>query len=110
MPRRYAPPPPPPPPPPQPPRPPHPPAQRRQPSPHRRARPPTQPLPAATIGLALVDVREQRGRLGGDAQRHYELEAEVSRRPLNALTSLLVLSRDAWESPLVGLLAEEIVK
>ena len=39
-----------------------------------------------------------------------ELEGEVSRRPLNALTSLLVLSRDAWESPLVGLLAEEIVK
>jgi hypothetical protein len=40
----------------------------------------------------------------------YELEGEVSRRPLNALLSLLVLSRDAWESPLVGLLAEEIVK
>src|SRR5436190_18353475 len=59
---------------------------------------------------ALVYLREQRGRLGGDAQRHYELEAEVSRRPLNALTSLLVLSRDAWKSPLVGFLAEEIVK
>jgi AraC-like DNA-binding protein len=40
----------------------------------------------------------------------YELEGEVSRRLLNALPPLLVLSNDAWESPLVGLLAEEIVK
>ena len=40
----------------------------------------------------------------------YELEGEVSRRLLNALPPLLVLSSDAWESPLVGLLAEEIVK
>jgi hypothetical protein len=51
-----------------------------------------------------------RGRLGGDAQRHYELEGEVSRRPRNALPSLVVLARAAWESPLVQLLAEEIVK
>jgi hypothetical protein len=40
----------------------------------------------------------------------YELEGEVSRRPLNALPSRLVRARDAWESPLVGLLAAEIVK
>jgi AraC-like DNA-binding protein len=40
----------------------------------------------------------------------YELEGEVSRRLLNALPPLLVLPSDAWESPLVGLLAEEIVK
>jgi len=40
----------------------------------------------------------------------YELEGEVSRRLLNALPPLLVLSSDAWESPLVSLLAEEIVK
>jgi AraC-like DNA-binding protein len=40
----------------------------------------------------------------------YELEGEVSRRLLNALPPLLVLSSDAWESPLVGLLADEIVK
>ena len=40
----------------------------------------------------------------------YELEGEVSRRLLNALPPLLVLPRDAWESPLVGLLADEIVK
>jgi AraC-like DNA-binding protein len=40
----------------------------------------------------------------------YELEGEVSRRLLNALPPLLVLTSDAWESPLVGLLAEEIVK
>ena len=40
----------------------------------------------------------------------YELEGEVSRRLLGALPPLLVLPGDAWESPLVGLLAEEIVK
>jgi AraC-like DNA-binding protein len=40
----------------------------------------------------------------------YELESEVSRRLLGALPPLLVLASDAWESPLVGLLAEEIVK
>src|SRR4051795_5260459 len=40
----------------------------------------------------------------------YELEGEVSRRLLNALPPLLVLPSDAWESPLVGLLADEIVK
>jgi AraC-like DNA-binding protein len=40
----------------------------------------------------------------------YELESEVSRRLLKALPSLLVLPGDAWESPLLGLLAEEIVK
>jgi AraC-like DNA-binding protein len=40
----------------------------------------------------------------------YELEGEVSRRLLNALPPLLVLPSDTWESPLVGLLAEEIVK
>jgi AraC-like DNA-binding protein len=40
----------------------------------------------------------------------YELEGEVSRRLLNALPPLLVVPNDAWESPLVGLLAEEIVK
>ena len=40
----------------------------------------------------------------------YELEGEVSRRLLNALPPLLMLPSEAWESPLVGLLAEEIVK
>jgi AraC-like DNA-binding protein len=40
----------------------------------------------------------------------YELEGEVSRRLLGALPPLIVLSNDAWESPLLGLLAEEIVK
>jgi AraC-like DNA-binding protein len=40
----------------------------------------------------------------------YELEGAVSRRLLNALPPLLVVPSDAWESPLVGLLAEEIVK
>jgi AraC-like DNA-binding protein len=40
----------------------------------------------------------------------YELEGDVSRRLLGALPPLLVLSGDEWESPLVGLLAEEMVK
>jgi AraC-like DNA-binding protein len=40
----------------------------------------------------------------------YELEGEVSRRLLKALPPLIVLSGDEWESPLVGLLAQEIVK
>ena len=40
----------------------------------------------------------------------YELEGDVSRRLLGALPPLLVLPNDAWESPLLGLLAEEIVK
>ena len=40
----------------------------------------------------------------------YELEGEVSRRVLGALPPLLVLPAEAWQSPLVGLLAEEIVK
>jgi AraC-like DNA-binding protein len=40
----------------------------------------------------------------------YELEGEVSRRLLRALPSLLVLPGDSWESPLPGLLADEIVK
>jgi AraC-like DNA-binding protein len=40
----------------------------------------------------------------------YELEGEVSRRLLNALPPLVVLPGESWESPLVGLLAEEIVK
>jgi AraC-like DNA-binding protein len=40
----------------------------------------------------------------------YELEGEVSRRLLNALPPVLVVPGDAWESPLVGLLADEIVK
>ena len=32
----------------------------------------------------------------------YELDGEVSRRLLRALPPLLVLRRDAWDSPLVG--------
>ena len=40
----------------------------------------------------------------------YELEGEVSRRLLHALPPLLVLPGDSWESPLIGLLADEIVK
>jgi AraC-like DNA-binding protein len=40
----------------------------------------------------------------------YELDGEISRRLLGALPALLVLPGDAWDSPLVGLLGEEIVK
>ena len=40
----------------------------------------------------------------------YQLDGEVSRRLLRALPTLLVLRDDAWDSPLVALLADEIVK
>ena len=40
----------------------------------------------------------------------YELYSETSQRLLRALPSLLVLAGDAWKSPLVPYLAEEIVK
>ena len=40
----------------------------------------------------------------------YQLDGEVSRRLLRALPPLLVLEGDAWETPLIALLAEEIVK
>ncbi len=40
----------------------------------------------------------------------YEMEREVSRRLLAALPPVLVLPADAWESPLLSLLASEIVK
>jgi AraC-like DNA-binding protein len=40
----------------------------------------------------------------------YMLEGEISGRLLRALPPLLVLEGDAWETPLIGLLAEEIVK
>ncbi|OAA25482.1 DNA-binding domain-containing protein, AraC-type [Frankia sp. EI5c] len=40
----------------------------------------------------------------------YQLDGEVSRRLLRALPPLLVVTRDSWDSPLVPLLADEIVK
>jgi AraC-like DNA-binding protein len=40
----------------------------------------------------------------------YMLEGEISGRLLRALPPLLVLEGDAWETPLIDLLAEEIVK
>ena len=40
----------------------------------------------------------------------YEQPGEVGRRLLGALPQLAVLSADAWQTPLVGLLGEEIVK
>jgi AraC-like DNA-binding protein len=40
----------------------------------------------------------------------YEAEGEVSRRLLAALPPVLVLPADTWESPLLALLAAEIVK
>jgi AraC-like DNA-binding protein len=40
----------------------------------------------------------------------YQLDGEVSRRLLRALPPLLALKSDAWETPLIDLLADEIVK
>jgi AraC-like DNA-binding protein len=40
----------------------------------------------------------------------YNLEGEVSRRLLRALPTSLVLREDGWDCPLIGLLADEIVK
>ncbi|MEH1094207.1 AraC family transcriptional regulator [Micromonospora sp. CPCC 205739] len=40
----------------------------------------------------------------------YQLPAEVNRRLLAALPALLVVRADEWHSPLVGLLAEEVVR
>jgi len=40
----------------------------------------------------------------------YQMEGEISQRLLRALPSLLVLRDDAWDSPLIPLLADEIVK
>lgn len=40
----------------------------------------------------------------------YQFEGEVSGRLLRALPRLLVLPGDAWETPLIGLLHDEIVK
>ncbi len=40
----------------------------------------------------------------------YQLDGEVSQRLLRALPPLLVVKGDAWETPLIGLLADEIVK
>jgi AraC-like DNA-binding protein len=40
----------------------------------------------------------------------YQMDGEVSRRMLRALPALLVLPEDAWDSPLVPLLADEVVK
>jgi AraC-like DNA-binding protein len=40
----------------------------------------------------------------------YQLDGEVSRRLLRALPPLLVLKGDAWKTPLIDLLADEIVK
>jgi AraC-like DNA-binding protein len=40
----------------------------------------------------------------------YQLDGEVSRRLLRALPPLLTLAEDAWDCPLIPLLADEIVK
>jgi AraC-like DNA-binding protein len=40
----------------------------------------------------------------------YQMRGEISRRLLDALPPLLVLSGDTWENPLIPYLAEEIVK
>ena len=40
----------------------------------------------------------------------YETQSEVGRRVLNALPALAVLDHATWESPLIPVLAQEIVK
>jgi len=40
----------------------------------------------------------------------YERPSEISRRLLVALPALLIIGKDSWDSPLVPLLADEIVK
>jgi AraC-like DNA-binding protein len=40
----------------------------------------------------------------------YQLAAEISRRLLAALPTLLVLPADSWDSPLIPMLGDEIVK
>ena len=40
----------------------------------------------------------------------YQMDGEVSQRLLRALPALLVVRNDAWDSPLIPLLADEIVK
>jgi Cupin len=40
----------------------------------------------------------------------YNMRGEVSRRLLGALPGLLVIPDEAWDSPLIPLLAAEIVK
>jgi AraC-like DNA-binding protein len=40
----------------------------------------------------------------------YQVQVEIGRRLLGALPQLLVLRQDAWESPLLPLLADEITK
>ncbi|HEX8803960.1 MAG TPA: AraC family transcriptional regulator [Acidimicrobiales bacterium] len=40
----------------------------------------------------------------------YETATAIGRRLLDALPSLVVLARDAWDSPLVGLLGDEITR
>lgn len=40
----------------------------------------------------------------------YQMRSEISRRLLRVLPALVVLPSDAWDSPLIPLLADEIVK
>lgn len=40
----------------------------------------------------------------------YQMRGEISQRLLAALPAVVVLPADAWESPLMALLGEEIVK
>src|SRR5687768_5009875 len=63
---------------------------------------PNAPSPTASTGAATPRSR----RLVGT----YQLRTEVSRRLLDVLPPVLVLPGDAWDSRLIQLLAEEIVR
>ena len=69
-------------------------------------------------GQELAEMSDQGVRTWGNSPEGttvmlngtYEVEGEVSRRLMAALPPVLVLPGDAWESPLLSLLAAEIVK
>jgi AraC-like DNA-binding protein len=69
-------------------------------------------------GQELAEMHEQGVRTWGNAADGetvmltgtYQLDGEVSRRLLRALPPLLTLAEDAWDCPLIPLLADEIVK
>src|SRR5215211_2504837 len=69
-------------------------------------------------GEELVDTMSLGVRTWGNALQgdtailtgSYQMEGEVSQRLLRTLPALLVLTDDEWDSPIVPLLAEEIVK
>lgn len=68
---------------------------------------------SALTGMGELGVRTWGNALEGATSMitgTYNLEGEVSRRLLRTLPRLIVLRRDDWSSPIVPLLADEMVK